>query len=96
MTTPAEDKYARDADAVYLAIVTWHEVHPGANPRFKFPPRFVIVSGVLQRGLEHWTPNDEGRDLVNYVDAATDRQATMLMFQVALTRYYQRCARVVL
>lgn len=85
--------YSDTVDAISDAIADWMETHPGADPRFKFPPERVVVSGDLSLGLGYWQPNADGRDLVTYVDRVTKQKGTMLQFQVCLQHYKQHGRR---
>jgi len=80
-------RYRETCDAISRAIAVWFEVHPGADPQFSFPPERVVVTGDLDFGLTYWEPNDDGRNLVGYVDHATGRTASMLQFEVCYGHY---------
>jgi hypothetical protein len=83
--------YNDTVDAVSRAIAVWFETHPGADPRFKFPPEHVVVTGDLCNGAEIWEANADGRKLVTYVDEVTAllQRPSMLQFQVCY-QFYQR------
>jgi hypothetical protein len=82
--------YEDTCDAVSNAIADWFETHPGADPQFEFPPEGMLVSGDLPIGLTYWEPNADGRELVTYVEQATERfGASMLQFQVCFGHYKQ-------
>lgn len=86
--------YVDTVDAVSAAISDWFDVHPGADPRFEFPPEHVVVTGDLCNGLGYWQPNADGRDLVTYVERVTSKLgASMLQFQVCF-QHYQRQDRL--
>lgn len=82
------EHYAKTVDAVSAAIADWFDAHPGADPRFSFPPEGLVVTGDLPLGLSHWQPNDDGRHLVEYVEGVTSELgASMLQFQACLEHY---------
>ena len=94
MTKPpneASQHYSDAVDAVSEAIADWFDVHPGADPQFRFPPERVVVTGDLSMGPSYWLPNPDGVDLVAYVEQRTTKLgASMLQFQVCFEFYKQR------
>jgi hypothetical protein len=80
-------QYKDTVDLMSRAIAAWFDVHPGADPQFKFPPAHVSVTGALPLGSDYWEANADGRALVEYVDKASEHQASMLQFQACYGHY---------
>lgn len=85
-------EYEAMCNAISCAIADWFETHPGADPRFKFPPDRVVITGDISMGPKVWEPNDDARELVQYVDRVTGHRGSMLQFQVCY-QFYQRYGR---
>jgi hypothetical protein len=93
MSPSQRQRYNDTLARLSKAIAAWFEVHPGADPQFKFPPKRVVVTGDLVMGSDYWEANADGRALVADVDRETGHEASMLQFQVCYGHYHQRRRR---
>lgn len=84
---PASPGYRKAVDGISRAIAAYFAANPTSEPKFQFPPAKTVFVGDLSLAPYAWAPNKDGLALIEYVDKATNREGTLLQFQVCYEHY---------